>query len=148
MVAFNVGVNDKARVAAEREDLDIRHYSVIYEILDDLRAMMEGSLTPEVSEEITGHVEIRRLFKSSKLGLIAGCMVQDGTVKRSDRCRILRDGTVVHTGSIGSLRREADDAKEVREGFECGIVLKNYRDIREGDIVETFKTVETKRTLG
>ena len=148
LVAFNVGVNDKARAAAEREDLDIRHYSVIYEILDDLRAMMEGSLAPEISEETTGHVEIRRLFKSSKLGLIAGCMVQDGTVRRSDRCRILRDGTVVHTGAIGSLRREADDAKEVREGFECGIVLKNYRDIKEGDIIETFKTVETKRTLG
>jgi translation initiation factor IF-2 len=148
LVAFNVGVNDKARVAAEREDLDIRHYSVIYEILDDLRAMMEGSLAPAITEETTGHVEIRRLFKSSKLGLIAGCVVLDGIIKRSERCRVLRDGTVVHEGSISSLRRESDDAKEVREGFECGIVLKNYRDIKEGDIIETFKTVETKRTLG
>ena len=148
LIAFHVGVNDKAREAAERAGLQIRYYEVIYELLDDLREMMEGALAPEISEEVTGHVEVRVIFKSSKFGNIAGCYVLDGTVSRDSRVRLLRDGKVVHTGSVGSLRREKDDAREVREGYECGIVLKNYDDVREGDVIETYKVVHLKRTLG
>jgi translation initiation factor IF-2 len=147
MVAFHVGVNGKARQQAERLGLDIRRYQVIYELLDDLHALMEGSLSPEYHEEIIGHVEIRRLFKSSKLGLIAGSHVIDGRVTRNSSIRLLRDGTVVHSGSLASLRRESDDAKEVREGFDCGLVIKNYGDIHEGDILEAFTLKEVKRTL-
>ncbi|MEM1453204.1 MAG: translation initiation factor IF-2, partial [Planctomycetota bacterium] len=147
LIAFHVSVNPKARQAAERGGLTVRRYSVIYELLDDLRRVMEGALKPEFEEEVTGHVEIRRIFKSSKIGLIAGCMVLDGTVKRNSKIRLLRDDTVVHTGQIGSLRREKEEANEVRSGFECGIVLKDYRDIREGDVIETFRMKEIKRTL-
>ncbi|MDA1267182.1 MAG: translation initiation factor IF-2, partial [Planctomycetota bacterium] len=148
LVAFHVGVNSKARKEAERFGLDIRRYEVIYELLDDLRGAMEGALAPEFEEEIVGHVEIRRLFKSSKIGLIAGCVVLDGRIRRSSKIRLLRDNIVVHTGELGSLRREAEDTREVREGFECGIVIKDYRDIEEGDIIEAFKLKEIKRKLG
>jgi len=147
LLAFKVGVNGKARQNADRAGLDIKRYEVIYELLDDLRSLMEGALRPEYEEVITGHVEIRALFKSSRIGLIAGCMVQDGSVKRNSLVRLMRDGNVVYTGSIGSLRREKDDAKEVREGFECGIVLKDYRDIQAGDIIECYEMKEIKRTL-
>jgi len=147
MVAFHVGVNGKARQQAERQGLDIRRYQVLYELLDDLRALMEGALSPEYQEEILGHVEIRRLFKSSKLGLIAGSHVIDGRITRNSSIRLLRDSAVVHSGSLASLRRESDDAKEVREGFDCGIVIKHFGDIREGDIIEAFKLNEVKRTL-
>ncbi|MHC4375950.1 MAG: translation initiation factor IF-2 [Planctomycetota bacterium] len=147
VVAFHVGVSGKARQNAERESITIKNYSVIYELLDDLRAMMEGSLAPDINEEITGHVEIRRIFRSSKFGNIAGSHVTDGTVNRDSKLRLLRDGNVVFTGQIGSLRRESDEAKEVREGFDCGIVIKNFNDIQEGDIIEAFKLVEVKRTL-
>ncbi|MEO0662917.1 MAG: translation initiation factor IF-2, partial [Planctomycetota bacterium] len=145
LIAFHVSVNPKARQAAERGGLTIRRYNVIYEVLDDLKRVMEGALKPEFEEEVVGHVEIRRLFKSSKIGLIAGCFVLDGTIKRNAQCRLLRDGEIVYEGAIGSLRREKEDANEVRSGFECGIVLRDYRDIREGDIIETFKMKEIKR---
>ncbi|MEC8511331.1 MAG: translation initiation factor IF-2 [Planctomycetota bacterium] len=147
LIAFHVSVNPKARQTAERGGLTVRRYNVIYELLDDLRRVMEGALKPEFEEEIVGHVEIRRIFKSSKIGLIAGCMVLDGSVKRSSKVRLLRDEQIVYTGQIGSLRREKEEAAEVRSGFECGIVLKDYRDIREGDIVEVFRMKEIKRTL-
>ncbi len=147
VIAFNVAIGAQARQAAERENVEIRTFNVLYEVIDYVHGLMEGRLAPEVSEEITAHVEIKRLFKSSKIGVIAGCQVLDGTIARDNRIRLLRDDTVVHTGYIGSLRRESDDAREVREGFECGIVLRNYNDIREGDIIEAFKVIETKRTL-
>ena len=147
LVAFHVGVNTLARTAAERAGIDIRRFDVIYELIDHVRDLMEGALAPAVEEEVTGHVEIRRLFKSSKVGLIAGCFVIDGIVARDSRVRLLRDNKVVYTGGLSSLRREKDEAREVREGFECGIVLRDYRDIREGDVIETFKTIEIKRTL-
>ncbi|MEO2145371.1 MAG: EF-Tu/IF-2/RF-3 family GTPase, partial [bacterium] len=120
---------------------------VIYELLDQLRDLMEGTLSPEMQEEIIAHAEVKALFKSSKIGVIAGCGITDGTLKRNHRIRVLRDGAVVHTGSIESLRREKDDAREVREGFECGIVLANYGDLREGDVIEAFVINEIKRTL-
>jgi translation initiation factor IF-2 len=147
LCAFHVGVNGKARKEAERAGLEIVRFDIIYELLDFLRDRMEGALAPDLIEEVVGHVEIRRLFKSSRIGSIAGCMVIDGTVSRDNRIRLMRDGKVLHTGALGSLRREKDEAKEVREGFECGIVLKDFREIEEGDIIETFKMVEVKRTL-
>jgi translation initiation factor IF-2 len=147
LIAFHVGVNDKARQAAERAGLEIRYYEVIYELLNHMRDMMEGTLAPELNEEVTGHAEIRRLFKSSKLGTIAGCYVTDGKIARDSKVRLVRDGSVVHTGSLASLRREKDDAREVREGFECGMVIKDYQDIKEGDVVEAYRVVATKRTL-
>ena len=147
LVAFHVGVNGKARQDADRAGLDIRRYDVIYELLDDLRNLMEGALSPEFKEQILGHVEIRQIFKSSKIGLIAGCSVLDGKITRNSKVRLMRDDTVIHTGELGSLRREKEDAKSVREGFECGIVLKDYRDIREDDVIEAYTLKEVKRTL-
>jgi translation initiation factor IF-2 len=147
IIAFHVGTNTKARQLADRNGVEIRNYAVLYEVLDDVRKLMEGELAPAISEEITGHVEIRRIFRSSKFGNIAGSYVLDGKVSRDSKLRLLRDGNVVFTGEIGSLRRESDDAKEVREGFECGIVIRNYNDVQEGDVIEAYRLVETKRTI-
>ena len=147
LVAFHVGVNGKARKEADRHGLDIRRYDVIYELIGDLKKLMEGALAPDFLEEVQGHAEIRKIFKSSKLGMIAGCYVLDGKILRNSKVRLLRDDTVVHTGDLGSLRRETEDVKSVREGFECGIVLKDYRDVMEGDVIECFTMKEVKRTL-
>ena len=147
VLAFGVGVHDKGRVAADRAGIDIRRYEVIYELLDDIHAMMEGQLAPEMNEEITGHVEVRRVFSSSKFGNIAGCYVLDGEIRRDSQVRVLRGGEVVHTGAVQSLRREADDTKQVREGFECGVLIKNFDAFEEGDIIETYKMVAVKRLL-
>ena len=125
----------------------MRRYDVIYELLDDLRDLMEGSLSPELVEEIQGHTEIKALFKSSKIGLIAGCEVRDGKLSRNHKIRLLRDDVVVYTGELQSLRREKDDVRDVREGFECGIVLRDYRDLQVGDILESYSVKEIKRTL-
>ncbi|MBL8862857.1 MAG: translation initiation factor IF-2 [Planctomycetes bacterium] len=148
VIAFHVGTNDKARAASERLGVEIRYYEVIYELLDHIRLLMEGVLSPEMSEEILGHAEIRALFKSSKVGAIAGSHVTDGVLVRDAKVRVLRDGKVVHTGQLGSLRREKDDAKEVRAGFDCGLTIKDWQDVREGDVVEAYKVVSVKRTLG
>ena len=147
ILAFHTSATNKVRQSADRQGVDIKVYRVIYELLDDVRRLMEGELAPEIREEVLGHVEIRRVFKSSKFGNIAGCYVLDGKVTRSAKARLLRDGQVVYEGAIGSLRREADDTKEVREGFECGVLLKDYNDLREQDVIEAFKIVEIKRTL-
>jgi translation initiation factor IF-2 len=149
VLAFRVGTHDKGRVLAERSGIEIRNYDVIYELLDDLRTMMEGSLAPEMTEEVTGHAEVRAVFKSSRLGNIAGCMVLDGSVFRDSKLRVLRgkDRQVVHTGVMGSLRREKDDTKEVREGFECGITVKDFDGYELGDVIEAFKVVAVKRLL-
>ena len=147
IIAFNVGVQAKARVAAERGGVEIRHYSVIYELLDELRLIMEGTLAPEFQEQITGHAEVRRLFKSSKFGNIAGCVVLDGTLNRNNKVRVLRAGELVHSGALSTIRREKDEVKEVREGFECGITVKDFDAFQEGDVIETYKLVEVKRLL-
>jgi translation initiation factor IF-2 len=147
IVAFHVGVNDKARQAAERMGVEIAYYEVIYELLDRMRSLMEGTLAPEMAEEVTGHVEIRALFRSSKIGLIAGCHVTDGSISRDSKVRLMRDGNVIYTGTLASLKREKDDAKEVRAGFDCGIVLKDYQDVQERDVIEAFKIIKVKRTL-
>ena len=147
LVAFHTGIPGKIRQDAERRKLTIRRYDVIYEMLDELRDLMEGTLAPALEEEVTGHAEVKALFKSSKVGVIAGCSIADGNIGRNNRVRLLRDGAVVFTGAIGSLRREKEDVREVREGFECGIVLDGFRDLKEGDVIEAFTVNEIKRTL-
>jgi translation initiation factor IF-2 len=147
IIAFHVGVNDKARQAAERLGVEIAYYEVIYELLDRMRSLMEGTLAPDMAEEVTGHVEIRALFRSSKVGVIAGCHVTDGIISRDSKVRLLRDGKVVYTGLLASLKREKDDAKDVRAGFDCGIVLKDFQDVHEQDVIEAFKIIKVKRTL-
>jgi translation initiation factor IF-2 len=148
VIAFHTGVNDKAREAAEREGVQIRHYEILYEVLDDVRDLMEGTLAPEIVEEVTGHVEVRTLFKSSKVGVIAGSHVIDGSIFRDSKVRVQREGKVVFTGTLASLRREKDDAKEVREGFDCGLVVRDFQDVRPGDVLEGFRVVKVKRKLG
>jgi translation initiation factor IF-2 len=147
VLAFRVGVHDRARIAADRAGIDIRHYEVIYQLLDDIRLMMEGQLAPEMTEEVTGHVEVRRLFSSSKFGTIAGCLVLDGEIRRDSQVRVLRQGQVIHAGVVQSLRREKEDVRQVREGFECGVLIKDFDAFAEGDVIETFKMVAVKRLL-
>ena len=148
VIAFHTGVNDKAREAAERDGVQIRHYEILYEVLDDVRELMEGTLAPEIVEEVTGHVEVRALFKSSKVGIIAGSHVTDGSVFRDSKIRVTRGGKVLHTSGLASLRREKDDVKEVREGFDCGVVVRDFQDVQPGDVLEAFRVVKVKRKLG
>ncbi|MGB1397078.1 MAG: EF-Tu/IF-2/RF-3 family GTPase, partial [Planctomycetota bacterium] len=138
----------KARSEAESHGVEIRTYTVIYEILEDMKQALEGMLSPDISEELQGSAEILHLFKSSKLGNIAGCMVRSGIITRDDKIRLIRDGVMVYEGKLASLKRVKDDAKEVREGFECGLVVKGYNDIKVGDFIESYKVIETSRKLG
>jgi translation initiation factor IF-2 len=147
IVGFQVRPSASARKIAERETVDIRLYSIIYDAINQIKDAMEGMLSPEFKEEITGTAEIRETFKISKVGTIAGCMVTDGTIARNSRIRLIRDGVVVFTGELGSLKRFKDDVKEVSKGYECGLNVNNYNDIRNGDIVEAFKEVQVKKTL-
>jgi len=148
VIAFHTGVNDKAREAAERGGVQIRHYEILYEVLDDVRDLMEGLLAPEIVEEVTGHVEVRALFKSSKIGVIAGSHVTDGSIYRDSRVRVMRGGKTIHEGPLASLRREKDDVKDVREGFDCGIVLRDFQQVEPGDVLEAYRVTKVKRTLG
>jgi translation initiation factor IF-2 len=148
IIAFHCSVNDKARVTAEREGVEIRRYEIIYELLDHMRDLMEGLLAPEMAQEITGHAEIRAVFKSSKVGNIAGCNVIDGSLFRDSKVRVQRGGKTIHEGALSSLRREKDDAKEVREGFDCGLTVRDFQDYELGDVLEAFRVVKKKRTLG
>ena len=148
IIAFHASTNDKARTVAEREGVSIRYYEVLYELLDDIRDLMEGLLAPELREEITGHAEVRALFKSSKIGVISGCMVIDGSLFRDSRVRVKREGKVVHDGVLSSLKRVKDDVKEVREGFECGLTVRDFPEPQLGDVLEAYRTVKVKRGLG
>ena len=145
IIGFNVRPTPHAQQMADRENVDIRFYSVIYSAIDEIEAALKGMLKPIYAEEVRGQAEIREVFRSSKFGNIAGCMVTDGFMRRNAKARLLRDGVVVAETSIASLRREKDDATEVREGFECGITLHNYNDIKIGDVIETFEMVEKER---
>ena len=136
-----------ARQLAEKEEIDIRSYSIIYDAINDLKDAMEGMLSPEFKEEITGNAEIRETFKISKVGTIAGCMVTDGKIIRNSGIRIIREGVVVHTGSLVSLKRFKDDAKEVTKGYDCGLQVKGFNDIKEGDVVEGYQEVAIKKKL-
>jgi translation initiation factor IF-2 len=147
IIGFNVRPLADARRAAEREGVEIRTYSVIYKVTEDLRAAMEGMLEPEEVEETVGQAEVKETFKASRVGMIAGCLVTDGKVVRGGDVRLIRDGTVVWTGKIGSLRRFKDDVREVEEGLECGIVLEGFADIKVGDVLEVFQTRQVEKTL-
>ncbi len=147
VIGFNVRADAGARKLAEHNDVDLRYYNIIYDAVDEVKAAMAGMLAPEQREEIIGMAEIRTVFVASKIGTVAGCMITSGHVTRSSRFRLLRDNVVVYTGEVESLKRLKDDVKEVREGFECGIKLKNYNDINEGDQLEFFEIKEVARTL-
>ena len=147
IVGFNVRPAGNARQVADKEEIDIRTYSIIYDAINDLKDAMEGMLSPELKEEITGTAEIREIFKVSKVGSIAGCMVTSGKIYRSSGVRLIRDGVVVYTGELASLKRFKDDVKEVSKGYDCGMQIKNYNDIKEGDVIEAFREVEVKKKL-
>ena len=146
IMGFNVRADASARPLAEREGVEIRYYSIIYELIDDVKAAMTGLLAPAYEEVVTGQAEVRQIFTFGKLR-IAGCMVTEGKLVRNAAVRVLRDGVVAHTGSIASLRREKDDVREVNNGYECGVTLTNFADVKEGDVLEVFEKREIKRTL-
>ena len=147
IIGFNVRPSVSARQIAEKEEIDIRNYSIIYKVIDEVKDAMEGMLSPDIVEEISGNAEIRETYKISKVGTIAGCMVLDGKIMRNSKIRLIRDNVVVWTGELTSLKRFKDDAKEVAKGYDCGIQLKNYNDIMVDDIIEAFQEVEVKKTL-
>ena len=147
IIGFNVRPMGNARNIADKEEIDIRMYSIIYDAINDLKDAMEGMLSPELKEEITGTAEIREIFKVSKIGSIAGCMVLTGKIFRNSGVRLIRDGVVVYTGELSSLKRFKDDVKEVSKGYDCGMQIKNYNDIKEGDIIEAYHEVEVKKKL-
>ncbi|MDO9258264.1 MAG: translation initiation factor IF-2 [Bacteroidales bacterium] len=147
IAGFQVRPSMSARKLAEREEIDIRFYSIIYTAINEIKLAIEGMLAPEIEEKIVCNVEIREVFKNSKVGSIAGCMVLDGKITRNTRIRVIRDGIVVHAGSLGSLKRFKDDVKEVLTGYECGLNIDNFNDIKIGDIVEGYEEVEVKRKL-
>ena len=147
IVGFQVRPSVDARRLAEKEEVDIRLYSIIYDAIEQLKDAMEGMLSPEIKEEVTATLEVLNIFKISKVGTVAGCLVREGKVKRSNKVRLIRDGIVVHTGELGSLKRMKDDVKEVGTGFECGLNIDRFNDVRVGDFIETYEEIEVKRTF-
>jgi translation initiation factor IF-2 len=147
IIAFNVRANPQARDLAKRDGIDIRYSSIIYNVIDDLRAALQGMLAPEIRETFLGHAEIREVFAVSKVGKVAGCMVVEGMVKRGSKARLIRDQVVIHEGELSQLKRFKDNAKEVKEGDECGMAFANYQDIQVKDMIECFDVEEVARTL-
>jgi translation initiation factor IF-2 len=147
VIGFNVRPERSAKELADREGIDVRLYTVIYHLTEDIQKAMVGLLKPTYREEDLGHAEVRQVFKVSKVGTIAGCMVTDGVIQRSAKARLLRDNVVVWEGSLASLKRVKDDASEVKHGFECGIGLERFQDIKEGDVIESYRTVEVAREM-
>jgi len=148
IVGFHVRPDSRAREAAEREGVEIRYYDVIYKAVEDVKQALEGLLKPELKETVIGAAEVREVFKLSKSGVIAGCMVTTGSVPRASKVRLIREGVNVWDGRILSLRRFKDDVREVQSGFECGIGLEGMNDLKVGDIIEAYKVEELARTLG
>jgi translation initiation factor IF-2 len=147
IIGFNARADALARKLAENNGVEIRYYNIIYEAVDEIKAALSGMLAPERKEQVLGMVQVRQVFRISKIGTVAGCYVTEGLVKRSAQVRVLRDNVVIHTGDIDSLKRFKDDVREVKAGFECGMSLKNFSDLKEGDQFEVFETVEVARTL-
>ena len=147
MVGFNVRADSVAKRLIEEEGVDLHYYSVIYDVIDEVKQSLSGMLQPEFKEEIIGLAEVRDVFRSPKLGAVAGCMVVDGVVKRSNPIRVLRDNVVIYEGELESLRRFKDDVQEVASGKECGIGVKNYNDVKVGDHIEVYERVKVQRTL-
>jgi translation initiation factor IF-2 len=147
IIGFQVRPIPGVRSIAEHEEIDIRLYSIIYNAIEDVRDALEGMLSPAVSEKTLGTLEVRDTFKLPKIGMVAGCYVVEGKIRRTDRIRLIREGVVVYEGELGSLRRFKDDAKEVTSGYECGLSIDRYRDIKVGDFIEAYEVIETKRQL-
>ncbi|MEE8392981.1 MAG: translation initiation factor IF-2, partial [Rhodospirillales bacterium] len=147
IIGFNVRANRQARELAQTEKVEIRYYSIIYNLIDELKKTLSGMLAPTLNEKIIGNAEIREVFNISKVGKIAGCMVVDGLVRRGAKVRLVRDDTVIHEGSLSQLKRFKDDAKEVKEGFDCGMAFESYQDIQVGDVIECFEIEEVAREL-
>ncbi|MDQ3376637.1 MAG: translation initiation factor IF-2, partial [Actinomycetota bacterium] len=145
LLGFNVRPTNSAKQVAEREGVEIRTYDVIYKALEEIEAGMRGMLAPEEREQETGTAEVRQTFRTPNAGVVAGCMVTSGEIFRNNRVRLVRDGTVVYEGTVASLRRFRDDARSVREGFECGIGVENFDDVKEGDVLEFFEIIEVPR---
>jgi translation initiation factor IF-2 len=147
VIGFNSRADAAARKLAEHSGVDVRYYNIIYEAVDDVKAAINGMLTPERKETILGLVEVRNVFRISKVGTVAGCMVTEGVVRRGTSVRVVRAGVVVHTGELDSLKRFKEDVREVKAGFECGLSLKNFNDVQLGDQIEVFEVVEVARTI-
>jgi translation initiation factor IF-2 len=146
VAGFNVRPNAEAKQLAEREGVDVRTYRVIYKLTEDIQQALVGMLTPETVEETLGEAEVRTLFRSSRLGVIAGCYVTNGVIRRNARIRLVRDGAVVYETTMASLKRFKEDVREVQAGFECGILLEGFQDLKEGDVLEAYETREVERT--
>jgi len=147
IIGFHVGPDVRARELARREKVDIRQYTVIYEAESDVRKALEGMLSPTITENFVGSAEVREVFRIPKVGVVAGSHVTSGRITRKDKVRVMRDGTVVYSGTLASLKRFKDDVREVKEGFECGIGVENFNDVKVGDIIEAYELVEVARTL-
>ena len=147
VIGFNVRPMGNARMIADKEEIDIRSYSIIYDAINDVKDAMEGMLSPEMREEISGNAEVRETFKISKIGTIAGCMVTTGKIYRKSGVRVIREGVVVHVGELTSLKRFKEDVKEVAKGYDCGIQIKGYNDINTEDIIEFYQEIAIKKKL-
>jgi translation initiation factor IF-2 len=147
IVGFHVRPDNNARSAAEREGVEIKLYKIIYEAVEDVKSALEGLLRPEEREVVLGEAEVRETFKVSRVGVIAGCSVRSGVINRQGRVRVIRDGVEVYDGMLASLRRFKDDVREVREGFECGIGIENFNDLKIGDVIECYSKEQVARTL-
>ena len=147
IIGFNVRANPQARELAKRDGVEIRYYSIIYNVVDDMRQILTGMLAPQLRENILGYAEIRQVFSITKVGKVAGCMVTEGAVRRGAKVRLLRDDVVIHEGDLAQLKRFKEDVREVKEGYDCGIVLANYQDIQVGDKIECFEIQEVARQL-
>ena len=147
VVGFNLRAIPQARAMAKRAGIDIRYYSVIYNVIDDVKALLSGLLPPEVRETTLGAAEVRQLFSITKVGKVAGCYVNQGSVRRGARVRLLRDNVVVHEGNLKTLKRFKEDVRDVKEGYECGMAFENYHDLQVGDVIECYEIEEVARTL-
>ena len=147
VVGFNVRANAQAREMAKRDKIEIRYYNIIYNIIDDVKAVLGGMLAPTIREEYLGQAQVRQVFNITKVGKIAGCMVTTGMVKRGSKVRLLRDDVVIHEGMLKTLKRFKDEVKEVREGMECGMAFENYDDLKDGDIIECYDIKQEVRTI-
>jgi translation initiation factor IF-2 len=144
---FNVRANPQAREMAKRDGIEIRYYSVIYDVIDDVKAALTGMLSPILRERFLGNAQIREVFNITKVGKVAGCMITEGIVKRGAGVRLLRDNVVIHTGTLKTLKRFKDEVREVREGYECGMAFENYENVQAGDVIEAYEIEEVARQL-
>jgi translation initiation factor IF-2 len=147
IIGFNVRANPQARDLAQRDGVEIRYYSIIYDVIDDMRNALSGMLSPTLRERFLGNAAIREVFNITRVGKVAGCMVTEGVVRRGAKVRLLRDNVVIHEGSLKTLKRFKDEVREVREGYECGMAFENYHDIQVGDVIECFEVEEVARAL-